>query len=150
MTTSEQPASQRRENKPYLTKLDLHECRLLLAAQSVGRIGWASGSGQLILPITYVYSDAIIGFRTSSDSPLAELVRPTLVAFEVDSLDAMHNEGSSVVVQGITRAAPQPDGNPSQWSDLVVPWAGGRREVVIEIRISKITGRRVTRHPERF
>lgn len=122
---------------------------MLLAAESVGRIGWASGSGPIILPITYVYVNSIIGFRTSPDSALAELVRTTPVAFEVDTLDSLHSEGSSVLVRGVTGPAQQPDGSRPAWQDLVVPWVGGQRELAIEIRVSQITGRRIRRHPDR-
>lgn len=150
MTTSERPAAERRRNRTFLSQLAVHECRALLAAESVGRIGWASSSGQIILPITYVFVDSIIGFRTAPDGPLSELVRPTPVAFEVDSLDCVRSEGSSVLVRGVTRAAEQPDGSQPAWADLVVPWGGGQRPLAIEIGITKITGRTIERHPERF
>lgn len=134
-----------RQRNTYLTQLDLHECRALLSAESVGRIGWTSGSGPIILPVTYVYVDPIIGFRTSPYGRLSELVHPTPVAFEVDKLDPDRNEGISVLVQGVTRMAQDPDRDGPEWSDLVVPWAGGQRHLEIEIRIQKITGRRVSR-----
>ncbi|MBO0813253.1 MAG: pyridoxamine 5'-phosphate oxidase family protein, partial [Microlunatus sp.] len=123
-------------------------CRRLLASESVGRISWASSSGQLILPVTYVYLDQIIGFRTTPDGTLAELARPTQVAFEVDSLDSRRNEAVSVVVQGVTRAAER-DGRTPEWTEDVVPWGGGRRPLAIEIEITKITGRRIQRGPDR-
>lgn len=122
----------------------------MLAAGTVGRIGWAAGSGQLILPVTYVYRDPIIGFRTHPNGRLSELVRPTPVAFEVDSLDQLHNEGVSVLIQGVTRAAQPPESAAEDWSTLVVPWAGGHRDLAIEISITKITGRRVQRNPARL
>jgi hypothetical protein len=115
--------------------------------ESVGRIAWATGSGQIILPVAYVYADPIIGFRTSEQSRLAELVRPTQVAFEVDHLDQIRCEGDSVLVQGVTRAA-QVNGDQPEWAEQVVPWAGGWRPLAIEISITKITGRRIRRHPD--
>ncbi|QGN35001.1 pyridoxamine 5'-phosphate oxidase family protein [Microlunatus sp. Gsoil 973] len=135
--------------RTFSSTLDRHDCRALLASESVGRIGWAAGSGQIILPIAYVYAGAIIGFRTSENSRLAELCRPTRVAFEVDCLDQVRSEGDSVLVQGITRAA-QDGGHQPDWADLVVPWDGGRRQLAIEINITRITGRRIRRHPESF
>lgn len=119
----------------------------MLGAETVGRVGWASASGQIILPVTYVYIDSIIGFRTSPYGALSELIRMTPVAFEVDSLDRDHNEGVSVLVQGTTHVAQQSDWSPPEWSDIVVPWAGGHRPLSIEISIKKITGRRIRRHP---
>lgn len=136
-----------RGGNEWLSKLDSYECRVVLAAESVGRIGWASASGQIILPVTYIYVDSIIGFRTAPYGALSELIRVTPVAFEVDSLDCRHNEGVSVLVQGLTHAAQQPDGSPPEWSESVVPWAGGRRHLAIEVSIQKITGRRIRRYP---
>jgi uncharacterized protein len=137
-----------RRSGAAFAELDVHECRALLASESVGRIGWASASGQLILPVTYVYVEEIIGFRTSPYSALAELIRPTQVAFEVESLDFEHHQGASVVIQGLTRVARQPDwswGHP-EWFDTVVPWAAGQRQLSIEISVTKITGRRIRRN----
>lgn len=119
----------------------------MLAAGSIGRVGWTAGSGQLILPVTYIYRDPIIGFRTHPNGRLAELVRPTPVAFEVDSLDHLHNEGASVLIQGVTRPVQQSDGDDAAWPQLVVPWPGGHRDLAIEISITKITGRRVHHYP---
>ncbi|GAB3915485.1 hypothetical protein GCM10011575_38920 [Microlunatus endophyticus] len=116
----------------------------MLASESVGRIAWSAGSGQIIRPITYVYADPVIGFRTAPDGRLAELVRPTAVAFEVDRLDDLHNEAVSVIVQGVTSGANRESGRPG-WVDQVVPWAGGARELAIEVHITKITGRRIHR-----
>jgi len=136
-----------RQRGDYVSKLDAHECRAVLAAGTIGRIGWAAGSGQLILPVTYGYRDPIIGFRTHPNGRLSELVRPTPVAFEVDILDQLHNEGVSVLIQGVTRSAQEPGPHDQDWTELVVPWAGGQRELAIEISISRISGRRIHRDP---
>jgi len=130
----------------HLSKLDLHDCRALLASESVGRIAWSAGSGQIIRPVTYVYADPVIGFRTAPNGRLAELVRPTAVAFEVDRLDDLHNEAVSVIVQGVSSRANPESGQAPGWVDQVVPWAGGVRELAIEVHITKITGRRIHRN----
>lgn len=118
---------------------------MVLAAETIGRVAWASTSGQIILPVTYVYTDSIIGFRTIPYGALSELIQVTPVAFEVDSLDRSHREGVSVLVRGLTHIAQQPDWSPPDWAETVIPWAGGQRHLSIEIRIKIITGRRIRR-----
>ena len=126
-----------------LAELSEADCRQLLAAESVGRVGWRSHGGQLILPVTYLYSDGMIIFRTSAYGVLAELVTPTEVAFEVEVLDQVQRTGRSVVAQGIARAAPDQDWAPRWRMDDVVPWAAGTRHLFLAIEIKKLTGRSI-------
>ncbi|QDP96871.1 pyridoxamine 5'-phosphate oxidase family protein [Microlunatus elymi] len=144
---STRPATQPPDRKdgPLLAELDHHECVVVLTEQTVGRIGWKSPDGQLILPVNFAFLGTEIGFRTSPYGPLAELVRPTPVAFEVDHLDERHLVAESVLIQGVSHAASNPDWVSPDWSVSVVPWAGGQRRLSIEITIHKITGRRITR-----
>ena len=40
-------------------------CQELLQSQSVGRVAWQAADGPQILPVTYVWHDGTIIFRTS-------------------------------------------------------------------------------------
>ncbi|HEY9291599.1 MAG TPA: pyridoxamine 5'-phosphate oxidase family protein [Microlunatus sp.] len=130
---------------PDFDELDRYQCHLVLAAEAVGRVGWASSSGQIIVPVNYVFLDSSIGFRTSSDSVLAELIRPTPVAFEVDHLDPQHLTAESVIIQGMSHLGAFDESSMPEWSNLVVPWAGGERRVSIEIDVQEISGRGISR-----
>lgn len=124
-------------------ELDPDQCRAVLSAGSIGRVGWTSARGQLILPVTYAFLGGSIGFRTSPYATLSELVRPTEVAFEVDRLDHEHGAGESVLVQGTAQAADTADWAPPAWAGEVMPWAGGNRKLLIEITIRTISGRAI-------
>ncbi|HEY9293667.1 MAG TPA: pyridoxamine 5'-phosphate oxidase family protein [Microlunatus sp.] len=121
------------------------ECRALLANQTIGRVGWQPQGNPLILPVTYLFVDRLIIFRTSAYGVLAELVTRTKVAFEVDVLDHERRTGGSVLVQGTSGPAPV-ENRARQWRlDDVLPWASGTRHLFVAITIKKLTGRSVTR-----
>src|SRR6476661_276070 len=62
-------------------------CRQLLAEHTVGRVGFHSAGGSVIIPVNYqMVNDAVV-FRTSPAGVLAQLRRRTSVAFEVDDID---------------------------------------------------------------
>jgi hypothetical protein len=80
------------------------DCKELLAQHSAGRIGFMAGDGPQILPVTYQFRNGSVVFRTSPAGPLAELVRRTSVAFEIDNIDEQNKSGWSVLVGGIHRS----------------------------------------------
>jgi uncharacterized protein len=80
------------------------DCKELLAQHSAGRIGFMAGDGPQILPVTYQYRNGNVVFRTSPAGPLAELVRRTSVAFQIDSIDEQSKSGWSVLVLGFAEA----------------------------------------------
>lgn len=119
-------------------------CRELLSTQSVGRAAWQGSEGLQILPVTYVYFDGSILFRTSPNSSLSELSGLTDVVFEIDEIDQRYHRGWSVVASG--RAEPVDE--PQEVNRLltvagVVPWAPGDRNMLIQITPQKVTGRAV-------
>ena len=113
------------------TALSESECKELLAQQTAGRVGFTAPDGPLILP------------RTSPVGPLAELVRRTSVAFEIDGFDEETKSGWSVLIRGFAEAVPHNYLLTSAWESGPVPWAEGIRNVFIEIKPHKISGRAV-------
>ena len=124
-----------------IADLGMHECRAMLAEESVGRVAWTSLEGPVILPVSYVLRGDRIAFRTSPYGTLAQLVTPTLVAFQIEELDRPHRVGRSVLVQGVAQAAQSSAWEPNWRIDDVTPWAGGVRNLFIEIGIQHLTGR---------
>ena len=120
----------------HLTRLDTAECRLPLGSRSFGRVGWNSAAGVQILPVSYGIVDDLIVIRTQAGSPLAELVRPLEVSFQVDDLDDETSTGWSVLVHGTSGASVSalPPNMPS-------PWAPGDRPIVIGIAVDHYAGR---------
>jgi uncharacterized protein len=121
------------------------ECKELLAQHTAGRIGFMAGDGPQILPVTYQYRNESLVFRTSPVGPLAGLVRRTSVAFEIDGIDEQNKSGWSVLVLGFAEAMAHDYLLTSAWETGPVPWADGVRNLFIEIKPRKITGRAVGR-----
>jgi nitroimidazol reductase NimA-like FMN-containing flavoprotein (pyridoxamine 5'-phosphate oxidase superfamily) len=119
------------------------ECKQLLAQHTAGRVGFMVGDGPQILPVTYQYRTGSVIFRTSPYGPLAGLVRRTSVAFEIDGIDEQNKSGWSVLVLGFAEAMAHDHLLASPWDTGPVPWADGVRNLFIEIKPRKISGRAV-------
>ena len=126
-------------------ELSKAECTELLAQHSAGRIAFMAGDGPQILPVTYQYRSGSVVFRTSPVGPLAGLVRRTSVAFEIDEIDEQNKSGWSVLVLGFAEAMAHDHLLASAWETGPVPWAAGVRNLFIEIKPRKISGRTVGR-----
>ena len=128
----------------HFREIPRDECEALLAAQRTGRVVWNAPDGPQVLPVTYgVYAGDIV-FRTSPHGVLAQLDKPTIVAFEIDDLDQAHRAGWSVVVRGRARGIVAPHELVRLWTQPdIVPWAPGTRNLWIGISIRTISGRRV-------
>jgi len=125
--------------------LDRELCLELLTSRRIGRIAWRAADSIQILPVTFIWYDETIVFRTSAYGLLSELVREADVAFEVDDIDEDGRSGWSVVVRGRARATAEPEELSRLWRlDDPVPWASGTRNLFIQISPTLITGRMVS------
>lgn len=130
-----------------LTELDRAECLRLLGSMAVGRIVFTEGALPAIRPVNYLLDGEEIVFRTAAGSALAVATRHSVVAFEVDEIDAANHTGWSVVVIGqayeigdIDRLVRLADpGNAS--------WAPKRSAHTIAVPINQLSGRRLELHP---
>lgn len=129
---------------PRVQDLTEQECLHLLAAHSTGRVAFEATDGPMVLPVSYVWWEGKIAFRTSADGALSPLAARTRVAFQIDSLDSPDRAAWSVLVRGTSRqvrsAMPMVEllQNPR-----LVPWMDGPRRLVIAIEPDAITGRRL-------
>ncbi|MDO5534145.1 MAG: pyridoxamine 5'-phosphate oxidase family protein [Propionibacteriaceae bacterium] len=121
----------------FLT-IEPDECRRLLDAASVGRVGWTSGEGIQVLPVNYAMSGDQIVFRVASGSVLEHLTEPNDVVFEVDDLDDETATGWSVVARG--RSGEFEGGMVA----LPAAWAPGVRDVLVALTITSLSGRAVS------
>jgi uncharacterized protein len=125
--------------------IDRKRCEELLAGQSVGRVAWQSSQGLQLLPISYMWHNGAIVFRTSPYAVLAELTRPTDVVFEVDELTPTRRSGWSVMVTGRAAEVASAADIARLWElEGPVPWAGGTRNLFIRIAPRAITGRQIS------
>lgn len=119
------------------------ECTQLLAEHTAGRVGFLAPDGPQILPVTYQYRNGSVIFRTSPVGALSGLIRRTSVAFEIDGIDEQRQAGWSVLVLGFAEAMAHNYLLKTAWETGPVPWADGTRNVFIEIKPRKISGRSV-------
>lgn len=118
------------------------ECLALVRSHTIGRVAWNTTDGPQILPVTYVFRDGQIVFRTSPYGALSELRNVRQVAFQVDEFDVTTRSGWSVLVRGHARAATHPDELAGLWQEPEpIPWATGSRTLFITISPEQLSGR---------
>jgi nitroimidazol reductase NimA-like FMN-containing flavoprotein (pyridoxamine 5'-phosphate oxidase superfamily) len=133
---------------PTFSGISRERCVELLQTQTVGRVAWQAARTTEILPVTYVWHENSVIFRTSPYGPLSELNQPTDVAFEIDDVDQQHHKGWSVVVHGRAEGVVRPDQVVRLWAVSGVPWAPGIRNLLIRITPTRLTGRQVSARPD--
>lgn len=125
---------------PTLDPMRKEECRRLIEAGDVGRIGYTGVDGLVVIPINYCTLGELIVFRTAADSAVAQFDLAPIV-FELDAFDEGMHDGWSVLVNGTVR--PATDLEIEAVHDRVDPWAGGTRDTYMVIDPHRITGRRI-------
>jgi nitroimidazol reductase NimA-like FMN-containing flavoprotein (pyridoxamine 5'-phosphate oxidase superfamily) len=90
-------------------ELDQPEIEAILARNHVGRLAFTFRDKVDIEPLSYVYADGVINFRTAPGTKLEVLLHQPSVAFEVDEVRG-HYEWKSVVVHGTVYMA-EPEGS---------------------------------------
>lgn len=125
-----------------LVEIPADECWRLLASSTVGRMAWAGGDGQTVLPVNFVVADSEIWFRTSAHSALAREVDDLPVAFEVDDVDDFTRSGWSVLVRGIAHIVYDAARLPHPWPDPDT-WPTGTHPLHVSLEPRQVTGRRL-------
>ena len=137
-TAPESAAGQR-----ALRVLGAAECFDLLEPGGVGRVGFMSADGIMMLPVNFAVAGKTIVFRTAPDTLLA-LYADAQVSFEADRLDEALREGWSVLVQGHAhKVADEREMQHLEDGTHLEPWAGGARDVYVRITPARISGRRI-------
>ncbi|MDI9885109.1 pyridoxamine 5'-phosphate oxidase family protein [Streptomyces sp. HNM0645] len=126
-----------------LAELDESECRSLLSGHGVGRIGVLTPEGPAVVPVNYVVDGTDIAFRTALGKVPA-FAAGSEVAFEVDRIDDAFSRGWSVLAVGTARAVTE-EAAVRRLTELAPssPWAGGQRDLWVELTPSRVTGRRI-------
>lgn len=131
--------------QPVLRALSAAECLELLEPGGIGRVGFTSVAGVVILPVNFAVTGNAIIFRTAPDTLLATRAS-TQISFEADHIDEARQAGWSVLVQGHARnVIDEPDIRRLERTTGLETWAGGARDVWVRITPVRISGRRI--HP---
>jgi nitroimidazol reductase NimA-like FMN-containing flavoprotein (pyridoxamine 5'-phosphate oxidase superfamily) len=117
-----------------ITELDEAECLQRIERGGIGRIGYHSRFGPVVLPVNYKWHDGAVVFRTVRHSALDE---------EIDDIDVTGRQGWSVLIQGPAHHVSEAE-RESAVAAGVEPWPGGERELFVRIVPSRITGRQIT------
>jgi nitroimidazol reductase NimA-like FMN-containing flavoprotein (pyridoxamine 5'-phosphate oxidase superfamily) len=139
MDMTAEPATSKR----VLRTLSPAECFDLLEPGGVGRVGFVSAGGIMLLPVNFAVTRRTIIFRTAPDTLLA-LYASGRVSFEADRLDEALREGWSVLVHGHAhKVTDEREMLRLERETQLEPWAGGARDVYVRITPSQISGRRI-------
>ena len=126
-----------------LRALSPEECFGLLEEGGVGRVGFTTADGVVILPVNFAIAGKTILFRTGPDTLLAAHGNGQ-ASFEADHVDDVRREGWSVLIQGHThRVTGEHAVRRLERATHLEPWAGGARDVYMQITPVRISGRRI-------
>ncbi|HEY0891282.1 MAG TPA: pyridoxamine 5'-phosphate oxidase family protein [Nocardioides sp.] len=131
-----------------LLEMSAVECEERLRAGKVGRMAVSTPTGPHIVPLNYVVVDDAHGpmvvVRTAAYSLLGTYGTGSMLAFQIDEIEAESEQGWSVEVRGrgeiaytlrdtgLLRAGHTPE-----------PWAAGHRSMFLKLRWTEISGRRL-------
>lgn len=119
------------------------ECWELLAAAKVGRVGVCIGAMPAIFPVNFVLDDEAVIFRTGEGTKLKAATNNAVVAFQCDQVDELEHTGWSVLGVGIAETVTEPEEAERLRHLPLWPWAGGRREAYVRVRLEFVSGRRI-------
>ncbi len=126
-----------------LCTLSPAECFDLLEPGGIGRVGFASAAGIMMLPVNFAMTGKTIVFRTAPDTLLA-LYANAPVSFQTDRLDEALREGWSVLVHGHAhKVTDEREIRHLEHETQLEPWASGARDVYVRITPNQISGRRI-------
>lgn len=129
-----------------LQEIGRDECLELLESKSVGRIGFSTLRGAVVLPVNHAVIGGEIVIRVMPSGQTSRYLRDNgpgaELTFEVDDFDERSQGGWSVLVTGTTRVG-DPESLVSE-TDRPVPWPAGSYWEYVRIHPGRVTGRRLT------
>jgi nitroimidazol reductase NimA-like FMN-containing flavoprotein (pyridoxamine 5'-phosphate oxidase superfamily) len=127
-----------------LTALDESACWELLPDSGVGRLAWANPDGRiLVVPVNYGRDVHTIIVRTGDTELLDRARTGTRVAFQVDELEQGLRSGWTILFDGMLDEVDEVD-RAERLARLVDPWLREPRPYVLMLRVTQVSGRRLT------
>lgn len=130
-------------NCVVLDDLDEATCMELLRSAPIGRIVFTDEALPALQLVSFVVLDNSVLFRTSPGEKLASIAHDHIVAVQADELDHDQRTGWSVVAVGSASEITDPAEREHLGPHIPQPWAPGRRDHYVRIRIASLTGRRI-------
>jgi nitroimidazol reductase NimA-like FMN-containing flavoprotein (pyridoxamine 5'-phosphate oxidase superfamily) len=125
-----------------LEVLVAEQCLELLDTARLGRIAVTIGAVPAIFPVHYRLLDGQIVFRTKKGTNLQTGSANSVVAFEVDSVDAAWEQGWSVLVVGVAREVTDEVALTAAVQRAPELWDAGANAHCISILPGFVSGRR--------
>ena len=126
-----------------LEELDRAECLRLLATAPVGRIVFTHRALPAVQPVNFLLEPDGIVMRIRRGSALASVAGNTVVAFQADAIDTVHQTGWTVTVVGRAEEIAD-EADRARIAGLLRPWAGGERDHLVRVSVGQVTGRRLS------
>ena len=127
--------------------LSTDECLAYLRLGGLGRVGVVAAGVAVVLPVSFVYRDGFIEFRTSTGVKLQAVLTDSMLSFEIDHHDPSAGAGWSVLVFGVATATTDSAELAASTRAGLDPQAPGRRDYLIKLQPFTVTGRRFG-HPD--
>jgi nitroimidazol reductase NimA-like FMN-containing flavoprotein (pyridoxamine 5'-phosphate oxidase superfamily) len=133
------------ETEIALATLTADECRALLVTHRprLGRLAFVAGEWPLVLPVNFVLEGDVLYFRSAAGSKLAAAARGDRVAFEIDHVDEVWEEGWSLLAFGHLREVEDPAELARVRQLPLRPWASGDKPYYLRLEILSLSGRRI-------
>jgi nitroimidazol reductase NimA-like FMN-containing flavoprotein (pyridoxamine 5'-phosphate oxidase superfamily) len=137
------------ETEIALATLTADECRALLVTHRprLGRLAFVAGEWPLVLPMNFALDGDVVYFQSAAGSKLDAAVRCDRVAFQVDHVDEVWEEGWSLLAFGHLRVVEDPDELTRVRRLPLRPWASGDKPYFLRLEIMSLSGRRIA-YPE--
>lgn len=127
-----------------LRVMDESECRQLLALSTLGRLGFASRSLPVVLPVNYVVDGDRLLFATEASSIVAAAITGGVACLEIDDHDGLSHSGWSVLVTGRLREVDEDDARDVHERNPLPMWREMPAPHLLELGMDMISGRRLT------
>jgi nitroimidazol reductase NimA-like FMN-containing flavoprotein (pyridoxamine 5'-phosphate oxidase superfamily) len=137
--------------EPILEELTEAESLRLIGQAEIGRIGFSGRYGPAVLPVNYKVVAGMVVFRVAVGSSLVEDLRTGIadaeykVVFEIDEIDPVARTGWSVMIQGAAHHIDDEQERAAVLDAGIEPWAGGERDHFVQIKPTRMSGRRISR-----
>ena len=125
-------------------RLTRGECLVLMDTVTIGRVVFTEQALPAVIPVGFVLDDGDAVMCVPPGSGLAAATRDSIVAFEVDDLDATGPAGWSVTVVGRARIVRDPG---HRAREALRAWAIGTSPEFVRLSCRHVSGRRVGPSP---
>ncbi|MGW0227157.1 pyridoxamine 5'-phosphate oxidase family protein [Actinopolymorpha singaporensis] len=119
------------------------ECLRLLGQAPIGRIVFTEQALPAVQPVHYALDGDSVVIRTTVGSKLAAAARNSIVAFEVDQIDAGHQVGWSVTVVGHAEMVTEAKEIDRLAGLPLQSWSPSEPTHFIRVRMEMVRGRRL-------